>query len=302
MKKVYESYRPQGPARERILQINEIIEYFGLSGFILTIRSIYYRLVGKDIIENNLESYKGIATTIRRARLAGMIDWDAIVDETRYLREHNSWDSPSSIILAAANSFHTDYWQGQRYRPELWIEKDAILGVIGPLCKEYDLPYFSCRGNPSDASMFLAGQRMLEYKANGQIPYVFYLGDHDPQGLDIDRDVQRKLTLFTGSHVPFRRLALTTDQIIARNLPPNPVKKTDKETGPVVDYIKKYGVECWELDALDPNELVGIVKEAILEKVDLGLLNEMKDREDRGRAELLMVGRNWGDITESLTR
>jgi len=295
MKKVYEPYSPRGKAKKMIEQINEIIDYFGESGFRLTIRSIFYRLVGKGLIQNNFNSYKNTQTTIGRARRGGMIDWDSIVDETRHLREDSSWDNPAAIILDAAASYHVNYWQGQKYRPELWLEKDAVLGVIGGLCKRYDIPYFSCRGNPSDVAMLGAGERMISYIANKQIPYIFYLGDHDPQGLDIDRDITEKLRMFSGTDIKFQRLALTEEQIIEGDLPPNPVKKTDNKKGPVIDYINRFGVECWELDALDPNDLVKIVENAILEKVDQGLFSEMKEIERVGREDLMLVSQNWNN-------
>ena len=110
------------------------------------------------------------------------------------------------------------------------------------------------------------------------------------------------MKLFSGNAISFERLALTYEQAIQKQLPANIVKPTKNKKGPVVDYINKYKTKCWELDAIDPNELVTIVEGAILEKLDLGLFSEMKAKEDRGRAELLLVGQHWGDITESLTR
>ena len=118
---------------------------------------MYYQLVARDYVPNNLRSYKRVQSTIADAREAGLIDWDAIEDRTRTLRGNSRWDSPQQILQSAYNSYKIDMRENQDHRPEVWIEKDALTGVISGVCNELDVPYFSCRGYASASEVWKAG-------------------------------------------------------------------------------------------------------------------------------------------------
>ena len=111
------------------------------------------------------------------------------MDRTRELRTLSHWDDPSSIVEACSKQFNLDLWDKQPFRPEVWIEKDALVGVFERVCRELDVPLFSCRGYTSQSEMWVAGQRMLQYKRNKQTPVIFHFGDHDPSGKDMSRDI-----------------------------------------------------------------------------------------------------------------
>ena len=128
---------------------NTIIEEYMEQGFELTVRQLYYQMVARDIIENTLKEYRRVSRTIKTARLAGLIDWDAIEDRTRNLQRLASWLSPAGIIDSVAANYREDLWIGQKARVEVWIEKDALLGVIAGVCDELRVPYFSFRGTNS---------------------------------------------------------------------------------------------------------------------------------------------------------
>lgn len=131
-----------------INKANEIIEEYEAQGFDLTLRQLYYQFVARDIIPNKQQEYKRLGDIVADGRLAGLIDWDAIVDRTRNLRVRGHWSQPSDIVSAVARQYHIDMWKGQTYRPEVWIEKDALVGVIAGVCEELDVPYFSARDSP----------------------------------------------------------------------------------------------------------------------------------------------------------
>ena len=157
---------------------------------------------------------------------AGLIDWQAIVDRTRNLRSNGHWKDPAHIIHSAAQSFAMDKWSDQPYRPEVWIEKDALVGILEAACEPLDVPFFSCRGYTSISEMWVAAQRLLGYQDDKQKPVIFHLGDHDPSGIDMSRDIEERLSLF-GVMVEFHRIALNMDQVKQYRPPPNPAKATD---------------------------------------------------------------------------
>ena len=157
----------QAKTLELIGKVNGVIDEYVNRRFVLTLRQLFYQLVARMIVENLQSEYKRIGSIVNDARLAGLIDWDAIEDRTRYLRELPWWTSPSDVVAAAANQYREDIWRDQPTRFEVWIEKDALLGVIEGICKEYRAPYFACRGNNSQSEAYRAGHRIRQHLADG---------------------------------------------------------------------------------------------------------------------------------------
>ena len=296
----YEIYVPRRFSRgsvEIIDNANEIIEEYRNQGFILTLRQLYYQFVARDLIPNLQSEYKRIGSIINDARLAGLIDWEAIEDRTRHLREGAHWDSPSDIIDSCAASFAIDKWARQPCRVEVWIEKDALLGVIEPACIELDVPYFACRGYSSQSEVWRAGKRFIDHLDNDQDVTVLHFGDHDPSGIDMTRDNRDRLSMFTREHVEVRRLALNMDQVEEFNPPPNPAKLSDTRAN---TYIMEFGPDSWELDALEPTVIDGLIRKAVIELRDDECWEEAMHEEQRGRALLGKCAAQWGDIAADL--
>lgn len=285
-----------------INKINKVIEDYGQQGYCLTLRQVYYQMVARDIIPNNERSYKNLGALINDARLAGLIDWYAIEDRTRNLQSRGHWTDPGHIIDSAAYSYHLDYWKNQENYVEVWIEKDALVGVIGKICDELDVNYFSCRGYVSQSEMWSAAQRLSHMKDQGKNIILLHLGDHDPSGIDMSRDIKDRQILFENFDFDFKRLALNMEQIEEFSPPPNPTKLSDsRATG----YIEKYGYECWELDALEPKVINGLIEKNVLKYRDEQLFQEVKQREDEEIISLReiaehfdLVSDNWNDILE----
>jgi hypothetical protein len=148
----------------------------------------------------------------------------------------------------------------------VWIEKEALVGVITGVCRRWRVPYFASRGYNSDSEAYAAAGRFNHEIQRGIRPVIFYLGDHDPSGLQMDADHFERLGQLSGYAIDFRRLALTKEQIEEYDLPPNMVKDTDsRSTG----YEEEHGDGCWELDALDPEVIAGLVNNAIKSVIDL---------------------------------
>lgn len=283
---------------ERIDQANAIIATYAAQGFDLTLRQLYYQFVARDLIPNTEKSYDSLGALISDARLAGLIDWDAIQDRTRNLRSNSHWDSPESIVEACASQYRIDRWANQTYRPEVWIEKDALVGVIEGVCTELDVPYFSCRGYTSQSEMWRAGQRLRRYIRGRQTPVIFHFGDHDPSGIDMSRDIQARLAMFCGEDVDLRRIALNMPQIEEFQPPPNPAKMTDSRFHA---YSIEFGDESWELDALEPATIVELIRESIAGIRDEDEWEESGHRERHESGQLQLVANSWDDVMENLS-
>jgi hypothetical protein len=167
--------------RALIEQVNGIIDEYNAAGYSLTLRQVYYQLVARGVIPNNERSYKNVGELVSNGRLAGLIDWYAIEDRTRYIRSLPHWDEPAEIVASAANQYRIDLWETQPQYVEVWVEKDALIGIIEQTARKYDVPCFSCRGYTSQSEMWGAAQRILRKSRQGERPCtIIHLGDHDP--------------------------------------------------------------------------------------------------------------------------
>lgn len=283
------NFRPE--SLRLIEQVNGIISDYQSMGYSLTLRQVYYQLVARDVIPNNERSYKNLGNLISDGRMSGLIDWQAIEDRTRNLKKNSHWSSPGSIIHSAARSFAYDKWEDQENYVEVWVEKDALVGIVGQVCEELDIPYFSCRGYVSQSEMWAAAQR-LEGFAGQKYIHIIHLGDHDPSGRDMSRDIVDRLELF-GVSIQFERIALNYDQIEEYGPPPNPTKLSDSRAS---GYISEFGYECWELDALRPDVIDSLIRDKVTDLCDLELLAEAREREDAAKRTLRAVARDWNNI------
>lgn len=289
----YIEKRFNGKTLARIDQANAIIAEYQAAGFELTLRQLYYQFVARDLIPNTMKSYKALGNVINDARLAGLIDWEAIEDRTRNVRKRAHWSDPAGVIESAGHSYGIDLWEGQDCRVEVWIEKDALVGVIERVCTELDVPYFSCRGYTSQSELWRGAQRQIAY---GVPTFVVHLGDHDPSGKDMTRDIQDRLRLF-GAEATIERIALNMDQVRKWKLPPNPAKITDSR---FAAYEAEYGAESWELDALDPKNIEKMIRAAVTEHLDQDLFDERRDQQENDRLLLDKCSNEWDSVRDHL--
>lgn len=283
---------------EVIERANAIIAEYAALGFDLTLRQLYYQFVSRDWLANKDTEYDRLGALISDARLAGLIDWNAITDRTRNLRQLSAWESPASIIDAAAQGYHIDLWKGQRYYVEVWVEKDALIGVIARVCERWDVPYFSCRGYTSQSEMWVAARRLALRQQGFRVPLVIHLGDHDPSGLDMTRDIEDRLAAFIThdlgrSRLVINRIALNMDQVEQYRPPPNPAKLTDARAA---GYIEEHGESSWELDALRPDVIDDLIETAILDVLDTKRYEARQVLQTLQRRELTYAAQHWDDL------
>lgn len=281
-----------------IQQVNEIVVDYANQGFGLTLRQLYYQFVARGLIPNNDREYKNLGSVVNDGRLAGLIDWYAISDRGRWLR--NAWSDPGEPedqLEGMAESYKLDAWEGQDYRPEVWVEKDALVDIIGQACEPYGVAYFSCRGYTSQTEMWGAGRRILQNSRLGQRTIIIHLGDHDPSGIDMSRDITERLSLFAQEDIAFERIALNRDQIDDYNPPPNPAKLTDSRSS---GYVSLYGDESWELDALEPSVLVELISRTIAQYRDEDAYNEVLLRQEETQDIIRKAAARWPQIVEKI--
>lgn len=313
---------------------------YARQGLDLTLRQLYYQFIARDLFpdswatgvggtKNTERNYKNLGTIVSNARLAGLIDWDHIVDRTREpegpgTRFMNWWDDPRQIIRATAPSYRNDKWADQDYYVECWVEKEALAGVLESACPELDVTFYCCRGYSSQSAMWGAAQRIGERVSDGRKARVIYLGDHDPSGIDMTRDVWDRLATFVaqdrlgedpcalgdmsvqaddyrdacGDSLVVERIALNMDQVDLYQPPPNPAKLSDSRAA---DYVEKFGSESWELDALEPTVLVDLIREAVVAYRDEDLWEEALERETQEREVLTAVAERWDEVQEFLS-
>lgn len=318
----YEDKRPRGTTLDLIEQANIILYEYAAQGLSLTLRQVYYQFVARGLFENDDRNYKALGRALQSGRLSGMVDWSAIVDRTRYVRELPHWGSPVDILESAADSFRLSRWETQKAYPEVWIEKDAAIGVIETICNRYDVPYFSGRGYSGTSALWEREQRLLDRLRNGKEVVVLYLGDHDPSGLDMTRSIEEKLDnlLFVDlaryryqekqdmegaqdyasvgiQNFRVERLALNMDQVEQYNPPPNPAKLTDTRAR---GYIAEYGPSSWELDALEPSVVVSVIEGAVTSLIDGEEWNRVTEVERAHKDSLKGLSDRWTDVEEWL--
>ncbi len=292
---IYKSINFRAATLELIEMCDSILMSYAEQGFTMTLRQLYYQLVARDLIPNNQKEYDRLGRIVSDARRAGLLDWDSIVDRTRNLKSLSHWSSPGEIVDAVAEQYLTDKWASQSFRPEVWIEKDALVGVFEQVCQSFDVPFFSCRGYSSDSEMWSAAQRLMAWEEKGQTPFILHFGDHDPSGIDMSRDIFERLALFSGFPIEVKRLALNMPQIEQHNPPPNPAKLTDSRAN---EYIKKFGGNSWELDALNPEILSNLVATNIKSLIDRNAWREAEEIERKQRSVLQKISRNFPQVTK----
>lgn len=271
--------------------INNIIDEYAAEGYTLTLRQLYYQLVSRDIIANRTQEYAKISSILVKGRMAGIVDWSAIEDRIRTPYLPYYVDGVKNAIEDTVNTYRLDRQRGQEYYIEVWVEKDALSGVLKRVTSKYHINLMVNRGYSSASAMYDAYQRFKFVGRWGQTGCIIYIGDHDPSGLDMIRDVTERLNEF-GVSPEIEHLALREDQIKEFNPPPNPAKVTDPRAK---WYLKNFGDTSWEVDALNPKVLTNLLIDSIESRVDMLLFAEILKMEKRDKQDLLNMVENWND-------
>lgn len=287
MKEKFIDWNPSAQSLERIGQIGRVLIQYRDMGIRLTLRQLYYQLVSKNIIENKVREYKRLGSLLSNARLAGLVDWEIIEDRARRPVRPLEFDSIQDRIALAVDNFRLRRWSDQPEYIELWCEKDALSSVLAPICDDLHVTLMVNRGYSSSSAMYEASKRIGEEMAD-RAARIIYLGDFDPSGEDMVRDVRDRMATF-GLNVDVSKLALNPDQISKYKLPPNPAKRTDSRSG---GFIEKHGEESFEVDAIPPDVLQSLVRSSLEENMDRTAYRAMIAQEDRLKKKLIAATKN----------
>jgi hypothetical protein len=340
---LYRPWRLAGPTADFVEQVIDIAHQYLADGYTMTLRQLYYQVVAHDLFpddrcwrrldsgrwvrdpdgtKNAEPNYKWLGDFVTRARMAGMLDWDAVEDRTRAVWQPPAWDGPRELLDACASQYNEDVWDSQPRRVEVWIEKEALAGVVVRPSERAGVPYFCCRGYVSKSEMRVAALRLLGHLFHGQAVTVLHLGDHDPSGVDMTRDIRDQLTEFItfdwarargpvpdpsaeevwdsiaettgvdpGQALVVERIALNMDQIRRYQPPPNPAKIGDSRSG---KYIEQFGEQSWELDSLPPNLMEELITAEVERRCNLAWLRQRRAEVEGQRTRLREIAATWG--------
>ncbi len=276
---------------QRLNVINTIIKEYAKEGYKLTLRQLYYQLVSRDIIANKIQEYAKLSTLLVKGRMAGVVDWEAIEDRIRVPFLPYWVIDIEDAISDTVDQYRLNRQEGQDVYIELWVEKDALSGVLKRITTKYHINLMVNRGYSSCTAMHDAYERFKIQEDAGNKVVVLYLGDHDPSGLDMIRDIEDRLVEF-GVDPQVIPIGLTMAQIKKYNPPPNPAKITDPRAK---NYILKHGNTSWEVDALNPKVLHQLVRNNVEKLIDMNLFNEKVNQEENDKEKLKKFGEDMED-------
>ena len=256
----------------------------------MTVRQVFYRLVSNGVIAKTEGEYKStVVRLLATMRRAGDIPYGWIADNTRWMRKPQSYNSLEDALRRTAETYRRALWADRDCYVEIWLEKDALAGVLSTVTYEWDVPLMVTRGYPSLTYLHDAGETIA---AHGRPTFLYYFGDHDPSGLDIPRKVEEELRGFAPDvELSFERVAVTPDQIDEWELPTRPTKKTDTRA-------RNFEGESVEVDAIPPALLRDLAWDCIARHVDQRSLDLQGVAEQSERALLYEIA---GTVTRGTT-
>lgn len=286
MKQFYQSPKFHASSRKLIEACDRVLAEHTERGFKMTTRQLYYQLVAEGELENSIRSYENMATVVGNARMAGLIDWDALEDRLRGVLERPRWKDGRACLESAAEGYREDMWQGQGCRAIVVIEKEMLAGCLKQVCTNYDAPLLASRGYPSSVSLRQIANSVKMQACPNLV--ILHLGNLDNCSVDIGRDLQVRLSQFLGDgvSVELKRLALNRTQAEALKLPTAPSKLTGAEQ-------TIHAKQIWELDALAPEYLSGLTENGLKSLIDFSVWNENAQRVENTRNQLRTAAENF---------
>jgi hypothetical protein len=272
----------------RSLDLIEAMRNLAVAAQPITGRGIGYKLFTAGLIPSMARSEMArVYRLLKEARERDLISWDWIVDETRSIERVSTWANPAAYARAVARSYRRDFWDQQSVRCEVWSEKGTVRGVLAPVLDEYAVGFRVMHGFSSATSVYDVSQ-----DDDGRELIALYVGDLDPSGMFMsEEDLPKRLANYDGDHVTLRRIALTREQV--SELPSFPA--TDKRKDPRFKWFRaNHGTRCWELDAMDPNDLRDVVEEAIRELIEPVAWARCETVNQAEQESLKTVLKNWG--------
>ena len=254
-------------------------------------------MVARDIIPNSMAEYKKVGNLTTKGRMGGLIDWDSIEDRLRRPRLPYWSVDVEDALEDTARTYRVNRQKGQDWNVEVWLEKEALSAIVGRVTSKYHVRLMVNRGYSSCTAMRDAHQRFQRHDNN----VILYMGDHDPSGLDMIRDVDDRVGEFNakqnGYDLKVKHIALTMDQIEVLKPPPNFAKVTDSRAQ---EYINEYGTDSWEIDAIEPQVLSDTVENHIKDWIDVDLYDQQVAIEKEDQKNVQKIADNYSMVLDYL--
>ena len=237
----------------------------------VTVRQIFYRLSTLEAVDKSERGYKAVGRLCTQMRLDGEIPFSYFADNTRWMRRPRTYNTIEEALELTAQTYRKSLWQNQTAAAEIWLEKEALAGVIYPVTSLWDVPLMVVKGYPSVTFLHTAASQMKnDYFHHNRITKIFYLGDRDPSGLDIFRNITERIPEFAqNTPIVFQHVAVTPAQVRQWQLPSRPTKKKDSRA-------KDFEGESVELDAIQPSDLRQLVTDCIEKVIDSSQLQQLR--------------------------
>lgn len=237
----------------------------------VTVRQIFYRLSTLEAVDKSERGYKAVGRLCTQMRLDGEIPFSYFADNTRWMRRPRTYNTIEEALELTAQTYRKSLWQNQTAAAEIWLEKEALAGVIYPVTSLWDVPLMVVKGYPSVTFLHTAASQMKnDYFHHNRITKIFYLGDRDPSGVDIYRHITERIPEFAPqTPVIFQHVAVTPAQVHQWQLPSRPTKKKDSRA-------KGFEGESVELDAIQPSDLRQLVTDCIEKVIDSSQLEQLR--------------------------
>jgi hypothetical protein len=245
----------------------------------MTVRQVFYQATVRDIVEKTEAGYNKVQTDLVQMRRAGNLPYDWLADTTRWQRKPRTYSGVAHALDETARFYRKSLWDDIDAYAEVWLEKDALAGVVVPITAAYDVPLMVARGYASLSFLHSAA----DYIKDLDVPaYIYHLGDFDPSGINAGEKIEETLReMAPDAEIHFERIAVTEEQIAQWNLPSRPTKATDTRA-------KNFGAISVELDAIEPDILRALVLDAIENHLPSAQFDVLKAAEESER-ELLHV-------------
>ena len=220
----------------------------------MTVRQVFYQATVRGVVEKTEQGYQIVKHDLIKMRRAGEMPFGWLADNTRWQRKPDTFRSPAEALRETAKFYRKALWADADCYVEIWLEKDALSGVIYPITELYDVPLMVARGYASLSFLHSAAEAINDLDVPA---YIYHLGDFDPSGVNAGEKIEQTLReLAPNAEIHFERLAVTGWQIDAWSLPTRPTKKSDSRA-------KNFGEISVELDAIEPDRLRNLARLAL---------------------------------------
>ena len=221
----------------------------------MTVRQVFYQATVRGVVPKTEKGYQLVVADLCRLRESGILPYECLVDNTRWAIRPQTFTGVADALNSAAKHYRKSLWHDADCQVQIWIEKDALTGVVSGVTSKYDVPLRAARGYSSKSFTYDAAMDLGQY----DVPiYVYHFGDYDPSGVNAAEKIDETLReLAPDADIHFERIAVTEDQIDLWNLPTRPTKQTDSRA-------RRFGSDVSvELDAIEPELLRRLVERVI---------------------------------------